>query len=154
SSSRKSVSFPRRGASGSALLPAASTRVPFPCRSAAAAAHRSRRFRHGCRRGSTVSARRSNDRSPDADMSASSQCGGIRLLVACVAAIGLTAWLPTMAQSPVDFTSDVVFTGDRGHVHASSIVETPSGALLAVWYENGDPTGAGPFEGQDLDKRE
>jgi len=51
-------------------------------------------------------------------------------------------------------TSDVVFSSDRGHVHASSIVETPSGGLYVAWYENGDPTNTGPFEGQDLDKRE
>ena len=58
------------------------------------------------------------------------------------------------AQGPAGLSSEVVFTANRGHVHASSIVETPSGALLVVWYENGDPDGAGPFEGQDLDKRE
>ena len=50
--------------------------------------------------------------------------------------------------------SERIFTGDRGHVHASSIVEAPSGALIVAWYENGDPHGAGPFEGQDMDKRQ
>lgn len=58
------------------------------------------------------------------------------------------------AAAPGDLTSEPVFTGARGHVHASSIVQTPSRALLVAWYENGDPTGTGPFEGQDLDKRE
>ena len=53
-----------------------------------------------------------------------------------------------------DFTTAAVFTDSRGHVHASSIVETPTGALLVAWYENGDPQGTGPFEGQDLDKRQ
>jgi predicted neuraminidase len=53
-----------------------------------------------------------------------------------------------------EFTTAPVFTTPRGHVHASSIVETPSGALIVAWYENGDPTGTGPFEGQDMDKRQ
>src|SRR5690606_23994129 len=59
---------------------------------------------------------------------------------------------PAAAASDLD--SEVVFTADRGHVHASSIVETPSGGLYTAWYENGDPSNTGPFEGQDLDKRE
>lgn len=45
-----------------------------------------------------------------------------------------------------------IFTGDRGHVHASSVVETPSGSLLAVWYENGPPNDAYYFRGGDEDK--
>ena len=53
-----------------------------------------------------------------------------------------------------DFSTAPVFAEPRGHVHASSIVETPSGALLVAWYENGDPTGTGPFESQDMDKRQ
>lgn len=53
-----------------------------------------------------------------------------------------------------EFTTAPVFTDPRGHVHASSLVETPSGALLVAWYENGDPSGQGPFEGQDMDKRQ
>jgi predicted neuraminidase len=47
-----------------------------------------------------------------------------------------------------------IFTGDRGHVHASSIVETPSGGLLAVWYENGEPSDTHYFQGGDEDKRD
>jgi predicted neuraminidase len=45
-----------------------------------------------------------------------------------------------------------IFTGDRGHVHASSIVETPAGSLLAVWYENGPANPAYYFAGGDEDK--
>lgn len=60
----------------------------------------------------------------------------------------------TGAQSAPDLSSEVLFTANRGHVHASSLVETPSGALLAAWYENAEPDGTGPFEGQDLDKRD
>jgi predicted neuraminidase len=45
-----------------------------------------------------------------------------------------------------------IFTGDRGHVHASSVVETPGGSLLAVWYENGPPSDAYYFRGGDEDK--
>ena len=45
-----------------------------------------------------------------------------------------------------------VFTGDRGHVHASSVVETPNGSLLAVWYENGPASEHYYFQGGDEDK--
>ncbi len=45
-----------------------------------------------------------------------------------------------------------IFTGERGHVHASSIVETPNGSLMAVWYENGPPNDAYYFKGGDEDK--
>jgi hypothetical protein len=87
-------------------------------------------------------------------MTARTRLTVIQWVMACAVTMSLAAWRPAGAQSAADFTSEVVFTGDRGHVHASSIVETASGALIAVWYENGDPAGSGPFEGQDLDKRE
>jgi predicted neuraminidase len=45
-----------------------------------------------------------------------------------------------------------IFAGERGHVHASSIVETPNGSLLAVWYENGPQNDAYYFKGGDEDK--
>lgn len=45
-----------------------------------------------------------------------------------------------------------IFAGERGHVHAPSIVETPNGSLLAVWYENGPPNDAYYFKGGDEDK--
>jgi predicted neuraminidase len=45
-----------------------------------------------------------------------------------------------------------IFTAGRGHVHASSIVETPNGSLLAVWYENGPANDAYYFKGGDEDK--
>jgi predicted neuraminidase len=45
-----------------------------------------------------------------------------------------------------------IFTGDRGHVHASSIIETPSQSLLSVWYENGEKDDAYYFRGGDEDK--
>lgn len=48
--------------------------------------------------------------------------------------------------------SRFIFTGERGHVHASSIVETPGGSLLAVWYENGPRDPAYYFQGGDQDK--
>ena len=71
------------------------------------------------------------------------------------AAAGLLAVALVQSGTAQDaFRSESVFTGDRGHVHASSIVETPSGSLLVAWYENGDPQGPGPFEGQDMDKRQ
>ena len=69
-----------------------------------------------------------------------------------LAALILGAWAGTDAAE--DFTTEAIFTDARGHVHASSIVETPAGALLVAWYENGSPDGPGPFEGQDMDKRQ
>lgn len=73
---------------------------------------------------------------------------------AAVAALALASGVWAAVGAADDFVSVAVFTEARGHVHASSIVETPSGALLVAWYENGDPAGAGPFEGQDMDKRQ
>lgn len=73
---------------------------------------------------------------------------------AAVAVFALVAGAWAAVGASDDFVSAPVFADARGHVHASSIVETPSGALLVAWYENGDPTGSGPFEGQDLDKRQ
>ncbi|WP_110173266.1 hypothetical protein [Luteitalea pratensis] len=69
-----------------------------------------------------------------------------------LAALIICAWAGTDAAE--DFTTAAIFTDARGHVHASSIVETPAGALLVAWYENGSPDGPGPFEGQDMDKRQ
>jgi len=45
-----------------------------------------------------------------------------------------------------------IFADNRGHVHASSVVETPGGSLLAVWYENGPASDAYYFRGGDEDK--
>ena len=45
-----------------------------------------------------------------------------------------------------------IFSASRGHVHASSIVETPNESLLAVWYENGPANDAYYFRGGDEDK--
>lgn len=49
--------------------------------------------------------------------------------------VALAAVMPR-ADTPA-FHERFIFAGNRGHVHASSIVETPNGSLLAVWYENG-----------------
>lgn len=56
------------------------------------------------------------------------------------------------AQPAAVFTERFIFAGDRGHVHASSIVETPNGSLLAVWYENGPTNPAYYYRGGDADK--
>lgn len=56
------------------------------------------------------------------------------------------------AQPAAVFTERFIFAGDRGHVHASSIVETPGGSLLAVWYENGPTDPAYYYRGGDADK--
>lgn len=94
---------------------------------------------------------------------------GRRAILATAALITAgTAWLgagqvATDPSAPASHTaaatdgrvqSEVIFRASRGHVHASTLVETPSGGLYAAWYENGDPDGSGPFEGRDLDKRE
>ena len=56
------------------------------------------------------------------------------------------------AAQTAHYRERLIFSGDRGHVHASSIVETPGGSLLAVWYENGPPNDAYYFRGGDEDK--
>jgi len=56
------------------------------------------------------------------------------------------------AQAAAVFNERLIFAGDRGHVHASSIVETPNGSLLAVWYENGLKNPAYYYRGGDEDK--
>lgn len=42
-------------------------------------------------------------------------------------------------------------TEDRGHVHASCIVECPNGDLRVVWYENGNPLPP-PYYAENKDK--
>ena len=56
------------------------------------------------------------------------------------------------AQTAAVFDERFIFAGDRGHVHASSIVETPNGSLLAVWYENGPKKSTDYYQGGDEDK--
>lgn len=70
-------------------------------------------------------------------------------LLSMLALCGLLAG----ASAPV-FEERFIFADDRGHVHASSVVETPGGQLLAVWYENGDPRPDTFFQGGDADKRD
>jgi predicted neuraminidase len=69
---------------------------------------------------------------------------------AAMLAVALTGTFPA-AQSAV-YRERFVFSGDRGHVHASSVVETPGGSMLAVWYENGPGNDAYYFRGGDEDK--
>jgi predicted neuraminidase len=73
----------------------------------------------------------------------------------CASAIllcaGVFVTLPGSATAPI-YVERFVFTTDRGHVHASSVVETPNGSLLAVWYENGPKNDAYYFRGGDEDK--
>lgn len=72
-------------------------------------------------------------------------------LSAALAAGALGAPLPA-AQAPAAPRERFIFSGERGHVHASSIVETPGGSLIAVWYENGVKRPADYFQGGDEDK--
>jgi predicted neuraminidase len=67
----------------------------------------------------------------------------------CLAALFAAA--PRPGRAPLH-REQFIFSGDRGHVHASSVVETPNGSLLAVWYENGPPNDGYYFKGGDEDK--
>jgi predicted neuraminidase len=68
-----------------------------------------------------------------------------------ISAIAVCVALPR-ARAAAVFTQRFIFADDRGHVHASSIVETPNGSLLAVWYENGPKSPEYYFRGGDEDK--
>lgn len=70
---------------------------------------------------------------------------------ALVAFATAAAALPAVQTAPL-YRERLIFSGDRGHVHASSVVETPNGSLLAVWYENGPKNPAYYFQGGDEDK--
>jgi predicted neuraminidase len=80
-----------------------------------------------------------------ADASAQLRTSAILLLFA------LASSAPRAATAPLH-NERFIFAGDRGHVHASSIVETPGGSFLAVWYENGPSNDAYYFKGGDEDK--
>jgi predicted neuraminidase len=75
----------------------------------------------------------------------------IRLCASAILAAGLLGASAPRADS-VLHRERFIFAGERGHVHASSIVETPNGSLIAVWYENGPPNDAYYFRGGDEDK--
>src|SRR5918997_1701562 len=81
----------------------------------------------------------------------SHHAGMRRQAAALFCAIALWAGAPRADTAPLH-RERFIFAGDRGHVHASSIVETPGGSLLAVWYENGPPNDAYYFKGGDEDK--
>jgi predicted neuraminidase len=76
---------------------------------------------------------------------------GLRWFVAVSLVVSLCASF-LRAQTGGLYRERFVFAGDRGHVHASSVVETPKGSLLAVWYENGPPNAGYYFRGGDQDK--
>jgi predicted neuraminidase len=63
----------------------------------------------------------------------------------------MIAFLPAVHTAPLH-RERLIFSANRGHVHASSLVETPNGSLLAVWYENGPTNPAYYFQGGDEDK--
>lgn len=80
------------------------------------------------------------------------QHGRLRRRAAFILCLGtLSAAVPRADTAPLHRERFIV-AGDRGHVHASSIVETPNGSLLAVWYESGAPNDAYYFKGGDEDK--
>ena len=72
--------------------------------------------------------------------------GAVMLLAVALSASFLRA------QAAAVYAERFIFADDRGHVHASSIVETPNGSLIAVWYENGPRNPAYYFQGGDEDK--
>lgn len=53
-----------------------------------------------------------------------------------IAALALATGLSVQAE-PLHEESNIFKYDTPSHVHASSLVETPSGELIAVWYENG-----------------
>jgi predicted neuraminidase len=75
----------------------------------------------------------------------------IRQRAAAILALGALCAAAVRADAPLH-RERFIFAGDRGHVHASSVVETPNGSLIAVWYENGPPNDAYYFKGGDEDK--
>jgi predicted neuraminidase len=64
----------------------------------------------------------------------------------------LSVLVAVVPRAATNYNERFIFTADRGHVHASSVVETPNGSLLAVWYENGPSNDAYYFKGGDEDK--
>jgi hypothetical protein len=78
--------------------------------------------------------------------------GHVPLRAVAVLWLGALGVAVLRADSPPIHREQFIFSGDRGHVHASSIVETPAGSLLAVWYESGLPNDAYYFKGGDEDK--
>ncbi len=62
----------------------------------------------------------------------------------------MTGGLP-LAETSL-YRERFIFSENRGHVHASSVVETPNGSLIAVWYENGPTNDTYYYRGGDEDK--
>jgi predicted neuraminidase len=76
----------------------------------------------------------------------------VRMHVAGVALLLASLSVSRPAGNAAHYRERFIFTTDRGHVHASSVVETPKGSLLAVWYENGPQNDSYYFRGGDEDK--
>jgi predicted neuraminidase len=74
------------------------------------------------------------------------------LVITAIAVAAGTASSPAARAEDPLHRERFLFAGGRGHVHASSIVETPGGSMLAVWYENGPANEAYYFRGGDEDK--
>lgn len=75
----------------------------------------------------------------------------IRIGLALVISMGCACG---MAQAAPQFEQERIFDpqqDNRGHVHASCVIECPDGSLRAVWYENG-PALLPPFFSEQKDK--
>lgn len=75
--------------------------------------------------------------------------------IICLASIlSVICFCPRVGHSEPLFKAESVFdpsSGEHGHVHASCIVECPSGDLRVIWYENG-PTLPDPHFSKQKDK--
>jgi predicted neuraminidase len=77
--------------------------------------------------------------------------------IGCAIGSGLILFFAQLSASAPNSPTPIyherfIFKPGRGHVHASSLVQTPGGSLLAVWYENGPSNPAYYFRGGDEDK--
>jgi predicted neuraminidase len=78
--------------------------------------------------------------------------GRVLTATVCLAVIAAQGFSPVAATTGNGREDRFIFPPDRGHVHASSIIETPAGDLLTVWYENGPTRPGFRYPGPDRDK--
>ncbi|HEV3484406.1 MAG TPA: hypothetical protein VG106_03290, partial [Vicinamibacterales bacterium] len=74
------------------------------------------------------------------------------LILLFAGTIGIAVTAATPSDTTPVHRERFIFSEGRGHVHASSVIETPNGSLLAVWYENGPRSDAFYYRGGDEDK--
>ncbi len=70
-------------------------------------------------------------------------------------AFALLTLIPRIHAAEAQYESRFIFDPEvtnRGHVHASALVECPNGDLRAVWYENGSKLPTPPYYNERQDK--